>query len=73
MTYNKVGDRVITPMGTIQMLLDGLGLLQTIPLFATLRVERDWWNSLGEIPSVFTIGGPLYFMFHTKTKAYDTR
>ena len=30
------GIRVITPMGTIKMSLDGLGLLQTIPLFATL-------------------------------------
>ena len=35
----KIGDRTITPMGTIQMLLGGIGLLQTIPLFATLEVE----------------------------------
>jgi callose synthase len=38
----KIGDRLITPMGTIQMLLGGLGLLQTILLFATLGVERGW-------------------------------
>jgi callose synthase len=36
-------------MGTIQMLLGGLGLLQTIPLFATLGVERGWWASIQEI------------------------
>ena len=66
----KIGDRVITPMGTIQMLLGGLGLLQTIPLFATLGVERGWWNSLKEIASVFITGGPLHFMFHIQTKAY---
>eukprot|EP00562_Extubocellulus_spinifer_P006927 CAMPEP_0178517366 /NCGR_PEP_ID=MMETSP0696-20121128/25651_1 /TAXON_ID=265572 /ORGANISM="Extubocellulus spinifer, Strain CCMP396" /LENGTH=2108 /DNA_ID=CAMNT_0020147789 /DNA_START=313 /DNA_END=6639 /DNA_ORIENTATION=+ len=66
----KIGDRVITPMGTIQMLLGGLGLLQTIPLFATLGVERGWWSSLREIIHVFITGGPLHFMFHIQTKAY---
>jgi len=66
----KIGDRVITPMGTIQMLLGGLGLLQTIPLYATLGVERGWWLSLREIIHVFITGGPLHFMFHIQTKAY---
>jgi callose synthase len=65
----KIGDRMITPMGTIQMLLGGLGLLQTIPLFATLGVERGWWASLQEIFLVFVTGGPLHFMFHIQTKA----
>jgi len=65
----KIGDRVITPMGTIQMLLGGLGLLQTIPLFATLGVERGWWASIQEIVLVFVTGGPLHFMFHIQTKA----
>ena len=65
----KIGDRVITPMGTIQMLLGGLGLLQTIPLFATLGVERGWWASIKEIYLVFITGGPLHFMFHIQTKA----
>eukprot|EP00594_Rhizosolenia_setigera_P001547 CAMPEP_0178945756 /NCGR_PEP_ID=MMETSP0789-20121207/3908_1 /TAXON_ID=3005 /ORGANISM="Rhizosolenia setigera, Strain CCMP 1694" /LENGTH=2019 /DNA_ID=CAMNT_0020625675 /DNA_START=629 /DNA_END=6688 /DNA_ORIENTATION=+ len=65
----KIGDRVITPMGTIQMLLGGLGLLQTIPLFATLGVERGWWASLREIIAVFASGGPFHFMFHIQTKA----
>jgi callose synthase len=66
----RIGDRLITPMGTIQMLLGGLGLLQTIPLFATLGVERGWWASLQEIFLVFATGGPLHFMFHIQTKAY---
>lgn len=65
----KIGDRTITPMGTIQMLLGGLGLLQTIPLFATLGVERGWLASIQEIFRVFITGGPLHFMFHIQTKA----
>ena len=65
----KIGERTITPMGTIQMLLGGLGLLQTIPLFATLGVERGWLASIQEIFRVFTTGGPLHFMFHIQTKA----
>jgi len=65
----KIGDRLITPMGTIQMLLGGLGLLQTIPLFSTLGVERGWWASFRELVQVFVTGGPLHFMFHIQTKA----
>ena len=65
----RIGARNFTPMGTIQMLLGGLGLLQTIPLFATLGVERGWWASLQEIFLVFVTGGPLHFMFHIQTKA----
>lgn len=65
----QIGDRLITPMGTIQMLLGGLGLLQTIPLFATLGVERGWVASMQEILLVFVTGGPLHFMFHIQTKA----
>jgi callose synthase len=65
----KIGDRLITPMGTIQMMLGGLGLLQTIPLFATLGTERGWWASFQEIFLVFITGGPLHFMFHIQTKA----
>merc|ERR1711966_266443 len=61
--------RLITPMGTVQMLLGGLGLLQTIPLFATLGVERGWWESFRELIGIFAPGGPLHFMFHIQTKA----
>lgn len=53
----RIGDRLITPMGTIQMLLGGLGLLQTVPLFSTLGVERGWWESFKEIIQVFATGG----------------
>jgi callose synthase len=66
----RIGDRLITPMGTNQMLLGGLGLLQTIPLYTTPGVERGWWNSLREIASVFVTGGPLHFIFHIQTKAH---
>lgn len=66
----KIGDRMITPMGTIQMMLGGLGLLQTIPLFATLGVERGWLASAQEILMVFVTGGPFHFMFHIQTKAF---
>eukprot|EP00590_Aulacoseira_subarctica_P004324 CAMPEP_0172434066 /NCGR_PEP_ID=MMETSP1064-20121228/70434_1 /TAXON_ID=202472 /ORGANISM="Aulacoseira subarctica , Strain CCAP 1002/5" /LENGTH=2137 /DNA_ID=CAMNT_0013182263 /DNA_START=101 /DNA_END=6514 /DNA_ORIENTATION=- len=65
-----IGERAITPMGTIQMCLGGLGLMQTIPLFATLGVERGWLASAKEIFQVFVTGGPLHFMFHIQTKAY---
>eukprot|EP00522_Entomoneis_paludosa_P015389 CAMPEP_0172442256 /NCGR_PEP_ID=MMETSP1065-20121228/2711_1 /TAXON_ID=265537 /ORGANISM="Amphiprora paludosa, Strain CCMP125" /LENGTH=2141 /DNA_ID=CAMNT_0013192053 /DNA_START=185 /DNA_END=6610 /DNA_ORIENTATION=+ len=65
----KIGNRLITPMGMIQMMLGGLGLLQTIPLFATLGVERGWLASAQEIFLVFITGGPLHFMFHIQTKA----
>jgi len=68
--YEKIGDRIITPMGTIQMMLGGLGLLQTIPLFATLGVERGWLSSAQEILTVFVTGGPFHFMFHIQTKAF---
>jgi len=65
----RIGNRLITPMGLIQMMLGGLGLLQTIPLFATLGVERGWLASIQEIFLVFITGGPLHFMFHIQTKA----
>jgi len=66
----KIGERVITPEGTIQILLGGLGLMQTFPLFATLGVERGWLASAVEIFQVFVSGGPIHFMFHIQTKAY---
>ena len=66
----RIGDRPITPQDTIQLILGGLGLLQTIPLFATLDVECGWWNSFCEIVGVFVSGGPFHFMFHIQTKEY---
>jgi len=67
--FERIGERLITPMGTIQMLLGGLGLLQTFPLIATLGVERGWSASFAEVFQVFASGGPLHFMFHIQTKA----
>ena len=52
-----IGHCMITPMGTIQMLLGGLGLLQTIVLVPTLGVERGWVESLKEISLVLVTGG----------------
>ena len=66
----KIGDRKLTPTGTLQMLLGGMGLLNTIPLFCTIAVERGWWSSIVEVCQVFLSGGPLHFMFHIQTKAY---
>ena len=66
----RIGDRTITPMGTAQIIVGGLGLIQTVSLFATLGVERGWWNSLKEIFQVFATGGPLHFMFHIQTKSH---
>jgi len=65
-----IGDQKVTPVGTLQMLLGGLGLLQTIPLIATLGVERGWLAAVQDIFSVFVTGGPLHFMFHIQTKAH---
>ena len=66
----RIGDKLIIPRGTLQMLLGGLGLLQTIPLFAMLGVERGWWVGCRELIHVFVTGGPLHFMFHIQTKAF---
>lgn len=51
----RIGERLITPMGTIQMLLGGLGLLQTFPLIATLGVERGWAVAFAEVFQVRTV------------------
>ena len=51
------------------MLLDGLGLLQTIPPFSTLGAERGWRASFLKLVRVFAAGGPLHFVFRIQTKA----
>ena len=61
---------VIVHMGKIQMLFDGLGLLYTISLFATIGFGWGWWNSIRDIISVFVIWGPLHFMFHILTNTH---
>jgi len=66
----KIGDRKITPMGGIQMILGGMGLLNTFPLLATLGVERGWGNAFAEIVSVFATGGVSHFIFHLQTRSH---
>merc|ERR1712070_455782 len=66
----KIGDRPLIPQGPLQIMLAGLGVLQTIPLFATLMVEKGGLESLKIIFQIFISGGPLYFIFHIQTKAY---
>lgn len=53
-----------------QLCLAGVGVLQTVPLFSTLVVERGISEALWEILQVFWSGGPLYFIFHIRTRDY---
>ena len=68
--HEKIGDRPIVPEGTLQIVLAGVGLLQTVPLFCTLVLEKGVWASLREVLMMFTSGGPLYFIFHIRTRDY---
>jgi callose synthase len=65
-----VNGRPMHPEGVLQLLLSGLGLLQTLPLFITLTVEKGLLSAISEIAFMFLSGGPLYFIFHIQTKAY---
>lgn len=51
-------------------MLAGMGLLNTMPMLATLMVEKGLLRSLGEVLQVFLTGGPMYFMFHIQTRAH---
>ena len=66
----KIGFRRIVPIGTLQLILAGMGLLQTAPLFATLCIERGFGPALWEIGSLICSGSPLYFIFHIQTRAH---
>ncbi|TFJ83846.1 hypothetical protein NSK_004943 [Nannochloropsis salina CCMP1776] len=68
--HEKIGDRPMVPIGTLQMVLAGVGILQTMPLFCALLLERGVWASLTELAQVFISGGPLYFVFHIRTRDY---
>ena len=46
------------------------GFLLTIPVFATLGLERGFFVSAYETARMLVTGGPLFFMFHMGTKAY---
>jgi callose synthase len=68
--YERVGDQVMVVLGSVQVLLAGMGVLQTLPLMATLTVERGLGGALMELLRVFGSGGPFYFIFHIQTRAY---
>ena len=65
-----VNGRPMHPEGVLQLLLSGMGLLQTMPLIVTLTVEKGFINAMSEISWMFLSGGPLYFIFHIQTKCY---
>jgi callose synthase len=65
-----VNGKKMTPEGVLQLLLSGMGLLQTMPLIVTLTVEKGFLNAMSEIAWMFLSGGPLYFIFHIQTKCY---
>jgi callose synthase len=65
-----VNGRPMHPEGVLQLLLAGLGLLQTMPLVVTLTVEKGIISAINEISYMFLSGGPLYFIFHIQTKCY---
>ena len=66
----SIGGRSLVPEASFQYLLAILGLIQTIPLFATLTVERGVNFACLELGRVFLCGGPLYFLFHIQTRAH---
>ena len=47
-----------------------MGILQTLPLLATLIVENGLLQSLAQLLQIFASGGPFYFVFHIQTRAY---
>ncbi len=70
MKAEQIGERKITPEGTLQMLLAAMGILNTLPMLATLTLEKGLSNALKTVGQVFVSGGPLYFMFHIQTRAH---
>jgi callose synthase len=65
-----INGRGMDPEGVLQMLLAGMGLLQTMPLFVTLSVEKGLDQAIAEIAYMILSGGPLYFIFHIQTKSF---
>ena len=65
-----VNGRALNPQGVFQLMLAGMGLLQTLPLCATLTVEKGLIPMLQEISYMIISGGPLYFIFHIQTKSF---
>ena len=55
----SIGHRLVVPLGALQVVLAGLGLLNTLPLLATLAVERGLLTAARDVAQVFASGGPL--------------
>ncbi len=66
----RIGERKITPEGTLQILLAGMGILNTLPMLATTMLEKGLIKALQTVGQVFISGGPFYFMFHIQTRAH---
>lgn len=65
-----VNGRPMKPEGLFQLILAGMGILQTLPLAVTLTVEKGFAQAISEISFMIISGGPLYFIFHIQTKSY---
>jgi callose synthase len=65
-----VNGRPMHPEGNFQLVLAGMGILQTLPLAVTLTVEKGFRRMLSELSFMMLSGGPLYFIFHIQTKCY---
>eukprot|EP00595_Chromulina_sp_UTEXLB2642_P001715 CAMPEP_0196767632 /NCGR_PEP_ID=MMETSP1095-20130614/41799_1 /TAXON_ID=96789 ORGANISM="Chromulina nebulosa, Strain UTEXLB2642" /NCGR_SAMPLE_ID=MMETSP1095 /ASSEMBLY_ACC=CAM_ASM_000446 /LENGTH=1772 /DNA_ID=CAMNT_0042136127 /DNA_START=2165 /DNA_END=7482 /DNA_ORIENTATION=- len=65
-----VNQRPILPEGIFQMVLAGMGVIQTFPLAVTLTVEKGMFKACSEIFYMMISGGPLYFIFHIQTKCF---
>ena len=65
-----VDGRKMTVQGVVNMMMSGMGILQTLPLFVTLTVEKGLGQATSEILWMLVSGGPLYFIFHIQTKSY---
>jgi hypothetical protein len=65
-----VNGRSMPPEGVFQLILAGMGVLQTFPLAVTLTVEKGFAAAFAELVYMMISGGPLYFIFHIQTKCY---
>ncbi|CAE7582975.1 CALS5, partial [Symbiodinium microadriaticum] len=65
-----VNGRKVKPEGILQIALAGMGILQTLPLCATLAIEKGFFSMATEIVYMIVSGGPLYFIFHIQTKSF---
>jgi hypothetical protein len=55
---------------TISYWFGMIGFLLTLPVFATIGLERGFRRATIEVVRLILTGGPLYYMFHMGTKSY---